>query len=191
MMTIRTTTTTMTTTATTTDPKLIAATLLRLRVLWAAMLTGQLMMLVVAILLSTLAHNHSASATASAATSTAATQLAPSLDASSSSIHPLVLASGFSLLIALPLGHFMRMQTYKSGWVSDSVTPEAYFRGHLIMLFASELPIVLSMVAILVTGSLWPSLAIMLLTLGVSIVNFPTGAPMTPAANPFSPGSKP
>ncbi len=58
------------------------------------------------------------------------------------------------------------------------------------MLFATELPMVLSMVAILVTGSLWPSLAVMLLTLGCSVVNYPNGKPMTPAANPFSPGSK-
>lgn len=168
---------------TTTDPKLIAATLLKLRILWAALLMGQVMMLVVSLLITTLVQ-HNAS-TANAASSTAGNASSPA-----TSIHPLVLASGFSLLIALPLGHFMRMQTYKAGWVSDAVTPEAYFRGHLIMLFATELPMVLSMVAILVTGSLWPSLAIMMLTLGCSVVNYPNGKPMTPAVNPFSPGSK-
>jgi hypothetical protein len=175
----------MTTMTTTTDPKLIAATLIKLRILWAALLMGQVMMLVVSILITTLAHNNPGAANTATATATATASAQPS-----SSIHPLVLASGFSLLMALPLGHFMRMQTYKAGWVSDAVTPEAYFRGHLIMLFATELPIVLSMVAILVTGSLWPSLAIMLLTLGCSVVNFPTGSPMMPAANPYSPGSK-
>lgn len=173
MMTIR-----VTTMTTTTDPKLIAATLMKLRILWAALLMGQVMMLVVSLLLSSQAQNNSAAATTSPA--------APA----GSPIHPLVLASGFSLLIALPVGHVMRMQTYKAGWVSDAVTPEAYFRGHLIMLFASELPIVLAMVAIIVTGSLWPSLAIMLLTLCCTVVNFPTGKPMSPAVNPYSPGSK-
>jgi hypothetical protein len=173
MMTIR-----VTTMTTTTDPKLIAATLLKLRILWAALLMGQVMMLAVSLLLSSQAQNNTNAATTHPAAH------------AGSPIHPLVLASGFSLLIALPVGHVMRMQTYKAGWVSDAVTPEAYFRGHLIMLFASELPIVLGMVAILVTGSLWPSLAIMLLTLCCTVVNFPTGKPMTPAVNPYSPGSK-
>ncbi|MCE9588934.1 MAG: hypothetical protein K8S99_00235 [Planctomycetes bacterium] len=88
------------------------------------------------------------------------------------------------LFTMVPTGYFVRMQFYKRFWRGDAVDPTGYFTGNLLLFALCEAVAFFGLVATLAQREWrWPAViagAAML----VQLVNFPTGAPMRPA-NPY------
>lgn len=93
------------------------------------------------------------------------------------------------LPVNLGIGYFARMQVYKRGWQEDRITPQAYLQGNVVMLALCEAVSFLALIAALLQGSLLPAILVSAVAMAVQVVNFPTGKPMQPAVDPFSPHS--
>ncbi len=139
-----------------TDPN---KTLLTLRFLWAMLLAGQLMfMVVVALVLS---------------------------GPGSSAPYELFVVACMAAPAAIVAAHVVRMQIYKKHWISDAVTPRGYFVGNLIYLAMLEGASFFGLVVMLIGGRFLPYVIPSLVLMAVQVVNYPHGRPMRPPV--FSP----
>ncbi len=90
------------------------------------------------------------------------------------------------LFTLIPLGYTMRSQTYKRYWQAHAVTPAGYLQGNIVLLAMCESVAIIALVATLLSGTWWPTLAPAVAAMAVQVVNFPNGRPMQPA-NPAFP----
>jgi len=143
-----------------------AAALLTLRILWAAMLGGVVTFGVVVAFLFTKGGYRGTS--------------------SSPDLERIFLAIGFgALVIAVPIGYFIRNQSYKRHWQGQAVTPGGYVTGNLILLAMCEGVAFFSLVATLAVGAFgWVTAPGVLAAAGM-LVNFPTGRPMMSTTNRY------
>ena len=136
------------------DPK---RALLTARVIWAALLAGQVILLIVVTMMMG-----------------KVTGVGPAV------INSLHFSSVGFLILAVPAAMFVRNQTYKKNWVGNRVTPQGYLRGNLILWAACEGASLLSLIVTLLAGALMPFVIPSAFSLAVLVVNFPNGAPMNP-----------
>jgi hypothetical protein len=148
------------------DPNLVAAKrmLLTTRVMWFALIAGELMAVMgVALLISK-------------------GMVAP---VKAEVAAKMLIVSWAMVLTAVPLGYFMRMQAYKKNWRADVIAPQGYLVGNLILWALCEACSLVTIAFALLEGTLWPSLVPSLVALSVQVYNFPDGRAM------FPPGATP
>jgi F0F1-type ATP synthase membrane subunit c/vacuolar-type H+-ATPase subunit K len=141
-----------------TDPK---QTLLVTRIVWGALLAGQLMFLGVIV-----------------AMGRVQAVSAPLVDPQ----RMLFLVSAAFTVVAIGMGYFVRMQTYKAGWQGDAIRPASYFTGNLLLLALLEGASLLALVVTMLHGALWPTIAPAVVAMMMQVVNFPNGRAMEPAS---------
>jgi hypothetical protein len=132
------------------------AALRTLRVLWAAMLSGQLIFLFIIFFL------------------WSTDRIEPI-----GSVAMVLFYVSLGLMGAvIPLAYFVRNQIYKRNWQADAVTPAGYAQGNLLLLVMLEGVSMFALVATLLNGRLWPTFLPAVICLAFQVINFPTGAPM-------------
>lgn len=144
----------------TTHPLPADRALMTTRLIWAAMLMGQVIFLFVIVFL------WSSSA---------------SFQPSPDTAWVLFLVTVAVLVSAVPVGYVCRQQIYKRNWVGDVITPQGYLTGNVVLLALCEGVSMLGLVATLLNGSLWPTLAPSVIAMAVQVINFPNGRAMNPA----------
>ncbi len=82
------------------------------------------------------------------------------------------------LIGAIGLGYFARNQSYKKFWQGHAVTPPGFFMGNLILFSALEGASFLSLVFAMTTGQFFPLALPAAVSLAVQVVNFPSALPM-------------
>jgi hypothetical protein len=138
--------------------------LLTTRVMWFALLAGQLVwVMFVAMLISN-------------------GMVAPVKDEVAAKF---LIVSWAMVIVAVPLGYFLRMQTYKRHWQADVIAPQGYLVGNLFLWALCEGCSVVTIGFALLEGTLWPSLVPSLVALSVQVFNYPDGRAM------FPPGATP
>ncbi len=101
----------------------------------------------------------------------------------------LTIASGI-LIGAIGLGYFARNQSYKKHWHGNCVSPPGFFQGNLILLALLELSSFVTLVFVMVTGQLFPLILPAVASLAVQCVNFPSGLPMQDTPPDYSTSPK-
>lgn len=84
------------------------------------------------------------------------------------------------LFSAVTVGLFVRNQIYKRYWVGEVVTPAGYVQGNIVFLAMCEGASFLGLIAVLFRGTFGLELIVPLLALVVQVVNFPNGKAMQP-----------
>jgi hypothetical protein len=86
-----------------------------------------------------------------------------------------------ALLILVPLGYYVRGQTYKKHWRGHAIAPRGYISGNLPLLLMCAAVSVLGLVTMLVQrGWWWPTALTTAAAVAVQVVNFPNGRAMEP-----------
>lgn len=136
-----------------------------LRVLWAILLVGQLLLIGIAAMVM-----HSSKAVAMDQDLT-------------------FKLFGFNaglLVFNIILGTFVRSQIYKRCWRGDVVTPLGYFTANVVLLALLEMVVFFGILISILDKNFWPSLLPSVLAMMVYGVNFPHGGPMFGQADPSS-----
>ncbi len=127
-----------------------------LRIVWFALIAGQLGFGFVAYLAAQQAH------------SAAQTQLSSQM---------LVIAFGV-LIGAVGMGYFLRNQIYKRCWQTHAVTPQGFFMGNLLLFALLDGVSLLTFAFVMMSGQLFPMILPAAVSLAVQFANFPSGLPM-------------
>ena len=135
-----------------------AKALLQMRLIWGALLAGQLIFMVFVIVYCL--NNDS-----------------PSLEADRILYGA---ATGVCLVIVL-MASYIRMQIYKRHWVENAVTPQGYVSGQVVSLGMIEGANMLSLVIIFLGGKFDVTFSLPIALLAVFLTSFPNGKPMEPA----------
>lgn len=86
-----------------------------------------------------------------------------------------------ALLILVPLGYYLRGQTYKKHWQGHAIAPRGYIAGNLPLLLMCMAVAVLGLVTMLVhRGWWWPTALTTAAAVAVQLINFPNGRAMEP-----------
>jgi hypothetical protein len=128
--------------------------LLTLRIIWAAMLMGELVI---------------------AAILTVAT-LQMGGDAGPSAVFlaiGVVVAAG-----GIGAAFLLRNQFYKRGWQDNALTMQAYTQGTIAFAAALEAPVVINAILMLISGAIAAHLALIGLCVAIHLFSFPTGKPL-------------
>jgi hypothetical protein len=135
--------------------------LLTTRIVWAAMLAGLLVFLIVVAVM----------------VSQNAGPAAGGGDPIGLTVFYVALAA---LFVAVPVGYILRSQTYKRHWQDEIVTPSGYFIGNLMLWALLEGVAFLGLVATMLHGDFFPTILPTIAGMALMVINFPTGAPMEP-----------
>lgn len=142
------------------DPK---AALLNLRIIWAVLLTGVIVFMFVVMV--------------QQAAGRPPQPTAPFI----------TIITGVSwgmLAITIPIGYFVRMQVYKRSWRGDVISPAGYTIGNLFLFGCCESVALFSSIALMLIGSVWPTIMPGLIAMAVMVINFPNGRAMHPPHMP-------
>ena len=133
--------------------------LITTRILWAALLAGQIgFMFVILVIWS---------------------QKADSPAQNSEDVAQIIGYIAIAMLVLLtPIGYFIRNQVYKANWEGDVVTPLGYMRGNIILLAMLEGTAFLGLIGTLVQGSFGLPLVPAVVAMAIQVINFPHGRPM-------------
>ena len=130
-----------------------------LRIIWAALLLGQVVFLVIVMWL----------IRQPADRSTVTPELRRTL---------FIIAAAW-LVMAVPMGYFIRWKNYEKGRAPDgSVAPGNYATGNIILYALCEGVSLFAIVGILLSRQVTPFIYITLLAVAVQAINFPTGGPL-------------
>lgn len=103
------------------------------------------------------------------------------------SLYPLLFYVCVALLVgAVVLGYFARNQVYKAHWREHAVLPRGYMAGNLALLALMEMTSFAALVAVLVTERLLPTLLVAVISVLVQLINFPDGRAMRPTPPDFT-----
>ncbi len=83
---------------------------------------------------------------------------------------------------AVGLGYFLRNQSYKKHWHEHAVAPPGYFQGNLILLALLESSSFLTLVLVMLHGEVFPLILPAVASLAVQCANYPSPLPMQPHA---------
>lgn len=92
----------------------------------------------------------------------------------------LFLVSLVMLIGLVPLAYFIRGQVYKKNWVDRAVTPNGYLTGNVVFLAVCEAVSFTGLVATLLYGEFWPAILPSVGAMVVQAVNLPNGRAMEP-----------
>ena len=126
------------------------------RIIWAALLMGQVVFLAVVLTLRQNAEESDAAKTSPIS-------------------HMLFYTGVFMLIVAVPAAYFLRSTIYRRGGSDRNVTPQAYITGNILFLAICEGVSFVGLIGILLSGTMWPHLAISMVAIAVQSLNFPTG----------------
>ncbi|MCX5659481.1 MAG: hypothetical protein NTW19_07130 [Planctomycetota bacterium] len=151
------------TTPSTPAPKTPEEALRAIRLIWAGLLMGQVMIAIVAAVLHT------------------------------QGVMPKLPELGFyfaifaiaETVVAIPAGLFVRGEVYKRHWQGHAVTPAGYNTGMLLFLAICEGSTLMGLIFILVTGTWFPTILAPILAFAAFVANFPNGKAMQPD-DPFA-----
>jgi hypothetical protein len=131
--------------------------LITLRIIWAALLLGQVLFLVVVLSL--------------------IRQPGEPLDGQ---VRQIIFVASLGMLIAfVPLGYLVRGRAYEAGRQQDgTVSAASYATGNIILLALCEAPSMMAIVGILLSRETMPFVLVTILAIAVQTINFPTGGPM-------------
>ena len=90
------------------------------------------------------------------------------------------------LIAAVGIGYFVRNQSYKKYWQGNAVTPPGFFQGNLILLAALEGASFITLVFVMTTGQMFPMILPAVISLAIQFANFPSGIPMQETPPDFS-----
>lgn len=132
--------------------------LLSSRVLWAALLGGQVVFIIVIAVLQGQATG-------------------PTLG------NPAMLDTLFWIAVAMvvlgvPVGYVLRMQMYKRYWERDVIRPRGYVTGNLLLWAVCEGASMFGLVLVMLAGDFWPWVLPSAAAMAVQVINFPDGKPM-------------
>lgn len=132
--------------------------LVTLRIIWFAMLMGEVIFLLIVLML---------------------IQTRPGTPADPD-VTRLLLYIGIGLVVtAVPMGYLIRSRIYEMGRQTDgTVDPARYVTGNIVLLAMCEGPAFLGLVNILLSRQIMPSLMIVIIAMAVQAINFPTGGPL-------------
>lgn len=82
------------------------------------------------------------------------------------------------LVFLVPLGYFVRMQVYKRNWQGNVVTPKGYVTGNVFLFACCEAVAMTGLLALLLSGTPGMAAAPAVLALATLVVNVPTGQAM-------------
>jgi len=136
----------------------VAGTVLTLRILWAALLMGQVVFFTAVLMVLMRGSG------------------APAVGAKV--IEMMLMICTVMLIAALVGGYHLRMQIYKAYWQADAVTPRGYFVGNLLLLAMLEGVSMFGLVIVLLGGALLPAIGPSVVAVASQLVNFPTGRAM-------------
>ena len=136
------------------------------RIVWAAMLVGQVVFLVIVLVI------------LSRRSGGGGSQASPDM---TKILGYLVIAM---LLGATAIGYFIRSQVYKANWQGDAVTPHGYARGNIILLAMLEGVAFFGLIVTIVHGSCGLAFAAAAIAMAIQVVNFPHGRPMYASDTP-------
>lgn len=103
----------------------------------------------------------------------------PSNDASLNQI--LHMVSLVFTLVLIPIGYIVRLQIYKKNWVVNSVTPQGYAGGNIVLLGICEGAALLGVVVTFLAGVVMPYILPAFVAVLTQIINWPNGRAMEPA----------
>jgi hypothetical protein len=130
------------------------AALLSLRIIWVALLMGQLGFLGYVMI------------------QNAQSQREPRVQA------VFVAVSTVMLLISVPIGFIVRSIVFKKASTNGVVNFAAYQRGNIIFWAMCEGPAFFAIIVIQMTGLLWPCILNLLAAMACQVLTFPTGKPL-------------
>lgn len=134
-------------------------TLTQLRIIWAAMLASQVILLAVFMLV---------------LKPGSAGVIDPQV------INMLHIASLGFMILAVPAGHVLRSQQYKRNWQGHAVTPAGYVKGNILMLAMCEAVSMFALVVTYLGGALLPFIIPSAVAAATHVMNWPNGKPMLP-----------
>lgn len=138
------------------NPQLNPASAVRsARIIWAALLAGQVLFLVVVLVLMPKPAPQD--------------QELPKL---------LALVAGVLVISGIPVGMMLRKKMWDAGRVDGVLQPSSYISGHVLFLALCEGPSLLALVSVLLAGSVFPFVLPSLVAMAVQIANYPTGEPL-------------
>ncbi len=90
------------------------------------------------------------------------------------------------LIGAVGIGYFARNQSYKKHWHGNAVAPPGFFQGNLILLAALEGSSFCTLVFVMLTGQMFPMILPAVASLAIQFANFPSAIPMQDTPPDFS-----
>ncbi|HTL28495.1 MAG TPA: hypothetical protein VL282_04720 [Tepidisphaeraceae bacterium] len=127
--------------------------LLVLRVIWAALLIGELTFMIIVL------------------------KLGRNMNALPDP-QSLTIINGAMLVTLIPAGIVVRRAVYAKGTIDGAVSPQAYTTGNIIFHVLCEGVAFFGLVITMLSGQTGLAFAIALAAMAVQILNFPTGGPM-------------
>jgi len=82
------------------------------------------------------------------------------------------------LFVLTPLGYFIRNQVYKANWRGNIVTPHGYIVGNIILLAMLEGVAMLGLIGTFAQGSFGLPFVPTVIAMAIQVINFPHGRPM-------------
>ena len=141
--------------------------LLTARIIWAALIAGQLAFAGLGLMLIT------------GGESAPAQTPPPASDPAGGGVAPITAIVALIALLGCALaGYVARQQAFKKGWTGNAVSPQAYLTGTLMLLAPLEAAGVVAVVMAIIEGQVFPSLTLAGLAIAVQAMNFPTGSAM-------------
>lgn len=129
-----------------------------LRIIWASLLMGPIMFFVILMFI-----------------------VKPTASGSTSLSQTLHMVSLVVTLVFIPAGYMIRLQTYKKHWQVNSVTPQGYLTGNLILLAICEGAALLGVIVTFLEGTVMPYIIPAFIAVMTHIINWPNGKAMEPA----------
>ena len=146
------------------DPAEVRQALMRIRVMWLALIMGQLAFaLIVAFVVMS----------------------RDSIREIGVPVDILFYVSLATIVPAVLVGYFARNQIYKRHWVGDVISPRGYMGGNLVLLVICAAVSFFGLFVCVVGQSLWPYSIPSVAALAVQMINFPHGRPMQPPTDGF------
>lgn len=84
------------------------------------------------------------------------------------------------LVVCVPLGYWLRGQIYKKNWEGNRIKPQGYMAGNVMLWAFCEGVGMFGSVSVLISGAVWPHVLPAVLAATIHIVNYPNGRAMQP-----------
>jgi hypothetical protein len=94
-----------------------------------------------------------------------------------------------AVIVLIPLGLFLRGQTFKRGWVGDAVTPSAYLGGCVVAWAMADAAAVFGVGGMIMSQRVMPNVLPTAVSLLLLIAMWPNGRAMFPPHDPHGSGA--